>query len=346
MIKNSKTIAILTALSFLALLMTSCRGTSDADKSNAEASNVEEQSAIEVIPTNLPSETLESNEPTTKTQEIQFVSVDTTMQSGGNGWNNGETLLGFLNTGKDMVCSMDDYRITSEPTLKTQEGKDYPVSVDITGKFSIYPDDNIPFSDFPPIPPGFKIYTFGQNDTYIYLNYQYAQAATPKQIEFSQVATNRAYDLLPQIDLSNNMYSGNQMTYDTGQGQPVIKISSLKGMGIEMTDDELEASFTGSCYRAEKTNILSTEGLFAEIRVTNTDKFDDYYPKSTWHIGYYFNGRGIYKELDFTKPGVMINPVGPGMEDTLYFELGGTIVIFKGDCPDEYFILDYSECNQ
>ena len=279
-----------------------------------------------------------------KTGPLKLVSLNTSVKGPDNGWKNGNTKVGFLNAGKETMCSLSDYNIKNSPILMTNEKIEYSVSVDIGGKFSIAEDNKIPFSNFPPIPPGFKIISFGKNDTYVNLNFRYAEAANPVKIEFPESnlsKENESNNLQPDIELTSIDYAGEQMVYGD---QPIKKLSDLKGEKIKMADDQLEATFSGKCFQNERKNLISAKGLFAEVDVKNKDKFQEYRPESDWHIGYYGDGRGVYSQFGFYKPGMMMSSIGPGMSETLTFELKGTIVIFKGGCQDDYFVLDYSMC--
>ncbi|QRN84249.1 hypothetical protein JR338_05795 [Chloroflexota bacterium] len=271
--------------------------------------------------------------------DLRFVNVHTTYESIGNGWMAGETYIGLLNDSKVQADGLWEYLIQQDPVLVTKEGKEYPVDVEIGGLYSIASDYKIPLDDFTRFPPGFKLYAFGQNDTYIKLEYQFAEAATPIEILFAdghEGIDSGSFHVYTNIDLTDSTYEGGEMYYGK---QPIKTIKQLKGDSIPMQDDALKAEFTGKC-------MTDNSGRFyAQVEVENTDKLDGYLPESEWAISRYMDGNGNTHTLKFSPLGQLISSIGPGQTMTLYFELEGIVVLYQGWDGDEYFILDYSDCN-
>lgn len=270
--------------------------------------------------------------------DLQFVNASTTYKSIGNGWMVGETYVGLLNTSEVQADGLWEYFINQDPVLITKEGKEYPVDVEIGGPYSIAPDNVIPLDDFTRFPPGFKLYAFGQNDTYIKLVYQFAEAATPIEILFADGhdgVDSGKFHVYTNIDLTDSTYAGSAMYYGK---QPTRTIKQLKGESIPMQDAAMQAEFTGNC-------VADSGRYYAEVEVVNSDDFDGYYPHSVWAISRFVNGNGDTHTLKFEYIGKAVGKIGPGQSRILYFELEGDVVLYQGWGEDEYFILDYSNCN-
>lgn len=289
-----------------------------------------------------------------KLQKLQLVEIQTDETPTNDGWIECVTYVGILNLSNDFVSFIPNMRV-GNVILETEEGKDYPVTVEIGGRYSVYPDYELPFEDFATIPPGFKLYSFGNNPTYITLHYKYAKAATPKRIVFSKdkdeqiIETYNGYELNTNIDLSlsNNPYLGTNMMYSNVIDQPIKTLSSLKSTSIPMEDEQLVAQYTGQCLYREKDQfgyMLSEPQYFAEVSVRNTDKFDEYRPESELIIGYYNNGEGKTTSLNFASPGIAVKKIPPGGSKILYFELVGNVLILEDFSSNNYFVLDYSDC--